>query len=250
VVGNGPVPIDVALVPSAAGIAPGRVVIVIDQIRASTTITTALDLDCSELVLAGDVETARRLRLEHGHLLAGEQQAVKPADFDFDNSPSELSRSDIRGRSLVLCSTNGTAVVARLRLADTLLVGCLRNARAVAGAALRVVGATGSIQAVCCGTEGAFALDDAVAAGVIVGWISELAVGIGRRVELSDAARAAVMISRSFPSHLAAMTESAGGRTLVRVGALDDIGFCAEVDASEAVPVLVPGDLLRMEALA
>jgi len=250
VVGNGPVPIDVALMPSAARVIPGRVVIVIDQIRASTTITTALDLGCSELVLAGDVETARRLRLEHGHLLAGEQQAVKPADFDFDNSPSELSRSDMRGRGLVLCSTNGTAVVARLRTADTLLIGCLRNARAVAGAALRVAGATGSIQAVCCGTEGAFALDDAVAAGVIVGRIGELAAGIGRQVELSDAARAAVMISRSFPSLLAAMTDSAGGRTLVRVGARDDIGFCAEVDASEAAPILVPGDLLRIEARA
>jgi 2-phosphosulfolactate phosphatase len=250
VVGNGPIPIDVALMPSAAGVVPGRVVIVIDQIRASTTITTALDLGCSELVLAGDVETARRLRLEHGHLLAGEQQAVKPADFDFDNSPSELSRSDIRGRSLVLCSTNGTAVVTRLRTADHLLIGCLRNARAVAGAALRLAGATGSIQAVCCGTRGAFALDDAVAAGVIVGRIGELAAGIGRQVELTDAARAAVMIRRSFPSLLAAMTDSAGGRTLVRVGARDDIGFCAEVDASETAPVLVPGDLLRIEALA
>lgn len=249
VVDNGPIPIDAALVPSAAGVVPGRVVIVIDQIRASTTITTALDLGCSELVLAGDVETARRLGREHGYLLAGEQHAIKPADFDFDNSPSELSRSDIRGRSLVLCSTNGTAVVTRLRTADRLLIGCLRNARAVAGAALRLAGPTGSIQVVCCGTEGAFALDDTVAAGVIVGRIVELAAGIGREVELTDAARAAVVIRRSFPSLLAAMTDSAGGRTLVRVGARDDIAFCAEEDASETAPVLVPGDPLRIEAL-
>jgi 2-phosphosulfolactate phosphatase len=249
VVANAPIPVDVALIPSAAGVVPGRVVIVIDQIRASTTITTALDLGCDELVLAGDVETARRLGRPHGRLLAGEQRAIKPDGFDFDNSPSELSRADIRGRSLVLCTTNGTFVVDRLRAADHLLIGCVRNARAVAAAALRLAGEAGSIQLVCCGTQGVFVLDDAVAAGVIVGRIGELAAAIGREVALTDAARAAVMIRGSFPSLLAAMTGSNGGRTLVRIGAPDDIGFCAEEDASETVPALVRGDLLRIEAL-
>lgn len=238
---SGPLSIDVALVPSAAGIVPGRVIIVIDQIRASTTITTALDLGCSELLLAGDVETARRLGREDGRLLAGEQQGIKPDDFDFDNSPSELSRADIRGRNLVLCTTNGTAVVSHLRTADHLLIGCLRNARAVAAAALRLAGETGSILVVCGGSEGMFVLDDTVAAGVIVGRIGELAAGAGRAVRLSDAATAAVMVHRSFPSLLAAMTDSDGGRTLVRIGAPDDIAFCAEEDASETVPFLVRG---------
>jgi 2-phosphosulfolactate phosphatase len=249
VAANPPIPLDVALTRSAAGVVPGRVVIVIDQIRASTTITTALDLGCDELLLAGDVETARLLGRSNGRLLAGEQHAIRPDGFDFDNSPSELSRADIRGRRLVLCTTNGTFVVNGLRAADHLLIGCLRNARAVAAAALRLAGEAGDIQAVCCGTEGTFVLDDAVAAGVIVGRIAELAAATGREVALTDAARAALMVRRSFPSLLAAMTDSDGGRTLARIGAPDDIAFCAQEDASETVPVLVRGDELRIELL-
>jgi phosphosulfolactate phosphohydrolase-like enzyme len=102
---------------------------------------------------------------------------------------------------------------------------------------------------VCAGSEGAFVLDDAVAAGVIVGRLAEGAARAGREVELTDAARAAVAIRAAFPDLLDAMTTSNGGHTLVRIGAPDDIGFCAEEDASETVPVLVPGDLLRIEAL-
>jgi 2-phosphosulfolactate phosphatase len=269
-VANGQIEIDVALVPGSAGVEAGRVLIVVDQIRASTTITTALDLGCSELLLAGDVGTARRLRDGTDRLLAGEQRAVKPPDFDFDNSPVELSRADLRGRRLVLCTTNGTAVVSQLRDADRLLIGCLRNASAVAAAALDLAdgdgdnveqgggpaGGGGSIQVVCAGLEGRFVLDDAVAAGVIVERLVEAAgiagsdTGAARRLVLSDAAEAAIRIRRSFPSLLAAMTDSNGGATLVRIGAPEDIAFCAEEDASATVPALVRGQDLRIVALA
>ena len=244
--------VDVALLPAAASVSAGRVLIVVDQVRASTTITTALDLGCAELILAGDVATARRLGHGTGRLLAGEQQARKPPDFDFDNSPSELSRADIRGCGLVLCTTNGTAVVSRLRGADHLLVGCLRNARAVAEAAVRLAGAAAGdagIQVVCAGSEGDFVLDDAVAAGVIVGRIGEWAAATGRDVELTDAARAAVLVRDGFPSLLAAMADSNGGDTLARIGRPDDIAFCAEEDASGTVPMLAPGEGLRIVRL-
>ena len=169
--------IDVALVPRAARVAPGRVLIVIDQIRASTTITTVLDLGCSDLFLAGDVRAARRLGRMTGSLIAGERLARKPPGFDFDNSPSELARARLDGRSLVLSTTNGTAVLRRLRGADDVLVGCLRNARAVASAAVglaRAAGPGGSVQVVCAGRLGRFVIEDAVAAGVIVGRIVEV----------------------------------------------------------------------------
>ena len=245
--------IDVALVPGAARVEGSWILIVVDQIRASTTITVALDLGCSELLLAADVEAARRLGRGPGRLLAGEQQAVMPEDFDFDNSPVELSRADIRGRSLVLCTTNGTAVVSRLRDAGHLLIGCIRNARAVAAVALRLAGETdppAGIQVICAGLEGRFVLDDATAAGVIVGRLVEAAREVGLEPALTDAAEAAVRIRRSFPTLLAAMTDSNGGATLRRIGATGDIAFCAEEDASETVPALVRGEELRITAMA
>ncbi len=248
-----PVVVDVSLVPAAAAVAAGRVLIVVDQIRASTTITAALDLGCAELLLAGDVATARRLRGSSDRLLAGEQLAQKPPDFDFDNSPTELAQADIRGRSLVLCTTNGTAVVDRLRAADHLLIGCLRNARAVAATALALAGADGGsreITVVCAGREGRFVLDDAVAAGVIAARIAEQAGDAHMDVTLTDGAQAAIRLWSSFPDLLTAMTVSDGGHTLRRIGCPEDIGFCAEEDLSQTVPMLVAGPDLRIVAAA
>jgi 2-phosphosulfolactate phosphatase len=245
--------IDVALVPQTARVAPGRVLIVIDQIRASTTITTVLDLGCTDLFLAGDVRAARRLGRLSGSLIAGERLARKPPGFDFDNSPSELARAGLGGRSLVLSTTNGTAVLRRFRAADAVLVGCLRNARAVAAAAVglaRASGPDGSVQVVCAGRLGRFVIEDAVAAGVIVGRIAEVLGGDGEPAVLTDAAAAAVRLRASFPDLLAAMAQSDGGATLREIGQPDDIAFCAEEDASSTVPRLVAGEPMRIVALA
>jgi 2-phosphosulfolactate phosphatase len=244
--------IDVALIPQAAGILPGRVLIVIDQIRASTTITTVLDLGCTDLFLAGDVRAARRLGRVTGSLIAGERHARKPPGFDFDNSPSELARAGLGGRSLVLSTTNGTAVLRRFRAADAVLVGCLRNARAVAVAAIglaRASGQDGSIQVVCAGRLGTFVIEDAVAAGVIVGRMVEILGDDGDPAELTDAAAAAVRLRASFPDLLSAMAQSDGGATLREIGRPDDIAFCAEEDASGMVPRLVAGEPMRIVAL-
>ena len=245
--------IDVALVPQTARVAPGRVLIVIDQIRASTTITTVLDLGCTDLFLAGDVRAARRLGRLTGSLIAGERLARKPPGFDFDNSPSELARAGLGGRSLVLSTTNGTAVLRRFRAADAVLVGCLRNARAVAAAAVglaRASGPDGSVQVVCAGKLGRFVIEDAVAAGVIVGRIAEVLGDDGEPAVLTDAAVAAVRLRASFPDLLAAMAQSDGGATLREIGQPDDIAFCAEEDASSTVPRLVAGEPMRIVALA
>jgi 2-phosphosulfolactate phosphatase len=245
--------IDVALVPQTARVAPGRVLIVIDQIRASTTITTVLDLGCTDLFLAGDVRAARRLGRLTGSLIAGERLARKPPGFDFDNSPSELARAGLGGRSLVLSTTNGTAVLRRFRAADAVLVGCLRNARAVAAAAVglaRASGPDGSVQVVCAGRLGRFVIEDAVAAGVIVGRIAEVLGDDGEPAVLTDAAVAAVRLRASFPDLLAAMAQSDGGATLREIGQPDDIAFCAEEDASSTVPRLVAGEPMRIVAIS
>ena len=245
--------IDVALVPQTARVAPGRVLLVIDQIRASTTITTVLDLGCTDLFLAGDVRAARRLGRLTGSLIAGERLARKPPGFDFDNSPSELARAGLGGRSLVLSTTNGTAVLRRFRAADAVLVGCLRNARAVAAAAVglaRASGPDGSVQVVCAGRLGRFVIEDAVAAGVIVGRIAEVLGDDGEPAVLTDAAVAAVRLRASFPDLLAAMAQSDGGATLREIGQPDDIAFCAEEDASSTVPRLVAGEPMRIVAIS
>ena len=170
--------------------------------------TDALDRGCAELIVTGSIREARRVARERGSLLAGERGGVTPPGFDANNSPHELRALGLGGRRLVLCTSNGTAVLSRLRRMPLVLMGCLLNARACAEAALGEAEARGiGIGIVCAGTEGGFALDDAVAAGVIVSRILEAAQSRGRRCRLSDAARAAVRLRAAYPDELTALRE-------------------------------------------
>jgi 2-phosphosulfolactate phosphatase len=249
------VDVDVVLVPDAMAAASARtrarVVIVIDQIRASTTITTLLDLGCSRLLLEGSVAGARRLARDTGSLLVGERHARRPPGFDFDNSPSALSRADLRGRSVVLSTTNGTAVLRRFRRSPRVLVGCLRNARACAMTAIGLVGDDHDlIRIVCAGREGRFNMEDAIAAGVIAGHILDGARALGREPSVTDGAEAAVRLRASYPDLLAALELSDGGRVLHEIGQEEDIAFCAEEDASSTVPILRDGEPMEIRAFA
>jgi 2-phosphosulfolactate phosphatase len=246
------VQIDVALVPAEARPSTAGVRIVIDEIRASTTITTLLDLGCSDLYISGAVDAAKRLAAATGSLLAGERHALRPPGFDYDNSPTILSRAAdrIRGRGVILCTTNGTAVLRSLTGRGRILVGCIRNASAVAHAAVDLALAEGSdVQVVCAGQQGRFNIDDAVAAGVIVGRMRDRLAGSGAAFELTDPADAAVRLRESYPDLLTALILSEGGRTLRRIGQEDDIAFCAAEDASSTVPEFLDGSPARIGRL-
>jgi 2-phosphosulfolactate phosphatase len=157
---------------------------------------------------------------------------------------------DLRERSVVLSTTNGTAVIHRLRRAEPVLVGCIRNATAVAAAALALAGeGSGIIRVVCAGREGLFVLDDAVAAGLIASRLAEAVALAGGVAVLTDAARASVRLRDSWPTLLAALEASDGGATLRRIGAPEDIAFCAEEDRSTTVPIVRYDGHMRAVAL-
>ena len=242
--------IDVALVPQAARPADPAAFIVIDEIRASTTITTLLDIGCSDIYIEGVLAAARRRGSETGSILVGERHLRLPAGFDFNNSPTMLSRAGVQGRSVVLSTTNGTAILKMLRRSEHVLVCCLRNARACGEAAVRLAEARGvGIRVVCAGRLRRFVLEDAVAAGVIVTRIVEAAGARGIDTNLTDAARVAVRLRDSYPDALTALLDSDGGRVLREIGQEEDTPFCAEVDVTDTVPILRDGSPMRIERL-
>ena len=243
--------IDVALVPSEARSWRDTVCIVIDELRASSTITTLLDSGCSRLYLTSGLQTARRLGREHDGLLVGEREGIRPPGFDFNNSPAELSRGDVRGRVVVLSTSNGTKVLSQLTDTPATLIGCLLNARVSAEAAVSLAGQFGArVGVVCAGTLGRFALDDAVAAGVLVERITAALRSRGEEASLTEAAVAAVRLYRSYPDLVTPLRESVAGRLVTKLGAGDDVPFCARVDVSSSVPILRPGAPLIVERLA
>jgi 2-phosphosulfolactate phosphatase len=242
--------IDVALVPQAARLDDPAIFIVVDEIRASTTMVALLDFGCTDVYVEGNLDVARRLGRETGSIVLGERHLRRPAGFDFANSPTALSRAGISGGGAVLSTTNGTAILKMLRRSEVVLVGCLRNARACGLAAFRLAEARGvGVRVVCAGQRRRFVLEDAIAAGVIVARVVEAAAAGGVGANLSDAARAAIRLGEDYPDTLAALIDSDGGRTLQAIGEAEDIAFCAEVDVTDTVPMLRDGRPMRIERL-
>ena len=111
---DAPLEIDVRFVPRLAPPGDPAVRVVVDEIRASTTLTTLIELGCPVVHIGGSLVASRRLARETGSLLVGERQGRRPAGFDLSNSPVALRRAGAGGRSVVLSTTNGTATLRRL----------------------------------------------------------------------------------------------------------------------------------------
>jgi 2-phosphosulfolactate phosphatase len=236
--------LDVAFVPSLASPGPhpalpararARLVcIVVDVIRASTSLITMVERGATQVFIAGAIDTARAAAPRLGAVLAGEQDGLAPPGFDYGNSPVELSHAPLEGRSVVFVTTNGTAAIRAVTDASAVLVGALRNGEAVCREAWAAATAQGdNLTIVCAGREHGFGIDDAYCAGYLVHRV--LQVG---SPELTDAAMAAAALFRSEPNALAVFSQSAAGRNVVRLGLTEDIAYCAQQNVSRVVPRL------------
>ena len=210
--------------PDEAGAAPTG--IVIDVIRATSTICQALASGYERVFCAAEVEEARALREALGEgVLGGERKATPIPGFDFGNSPREYLEP--AGRTLILSTTNGTrAVVATAQRCERVLIASLLNLSAVVEAA-RDAGENALV--VCAGVQGTLALDDAFVAGRIVqllGW------------ERTDAAEAAARLVTTWSGAEEAFRASKSGRNLMdNAPELEaDISYCARESAFEVVP--------------
>jgi 2-phosphosulfolactate phosphatase len=211
----------VAFTPVEATSAP--VGIVVDVLRATSTITQALASGYEGVYCAAEIDEARALREKMGKgLLGGERDAVQIEGFDVGASPREFV-GEPRERTVIFSTTNGTrAILETAARCDEVLLGSLLNLDAVAGAA-RERGE--DVVLVCAGFQGKFALDDAYCAGRIV----QLLDG-----EPTDSSKAAEAIARAWPD----AHEGLLARTYGPPGLEEDIAFCAQVSVLDVVPRL------------
>ncbi len=218
--------VHVALIPDEAGKAPTG--IVIDVIRATSTICQALASGYEKVLCTAEIEEARALREELGAgVLGGERANVLIPGFDLGNSPREYIAP--RDGPLILTTTNGTrAIVAAGRRCQRVYVASLLNLGAVVEA---VRADAEDVLVVCAGVQGALALDDAFVAGRIVQELD---------CERTDAAEAAARLVTTWASVDDAFRASKSGRNLLE-NAPDleaDIAFCARESVLEVVPQL------------
>lgn len=228
----------------------GSTVIVVDLLRASTTILTALEAGAVAVRPFAQLEQARQAAAasrpaEGGPqpLLAGERNAIPPPGFDLGNSPLEYTPQRVAGRTILFTSTNGTAALCQAVAAQRVLVGCLRNRAAVARAAASAP--SDSIQILCAGTDGHPTSEDLFAAGAI----AEAVLSHGPRTLGGAAAEALALWGRvtqpaceGGPAGQIAdwIRSTPHGQTLAAAGFEADIDFCSQLDLSELTPAFDP----------
>ncbi len=270
-----PLIVDVLLTPAELGgghkVGAAVVAIVIDVIRATTTLAVVFDRGCARVLVAGDIPEARAFVAGHPgrYLLAGESGGLRPPGFDFGNSPVELASAPLAGRELVFCTTNGTRALRASAGARAILAGSLRNAEAVCRVALGRVAAlspatlatpvqtreattetasearvepeerVADVVIVCSGRLGRPAVDDTLCAGALLDHLERLAPRYGYALQMRDGARLARAVSAGTLAIFDLLRASAAGQAIVSVGLEHDLALCAAMDVSASVPLVV-----------
>lgn len=223
----------------------GQTAVVIDVLRATSVITTALESGAREVIPVKTVEEAQNLYAQCDTaktLRGGERNALKIEGFDLSNSPLEYKKKVVEGKTLILTTTNGTNAINNIIGADEVVLACFRNGAAVVE---HIVGLShrGSrdIAIVCAGTESHFSLDDGLCAGMIIELLKQQT-----EVKTDDIG---LLLHRFYNESKDNLFGALSGcyhlKRLFTLGFYDDIKFCLETNCVQTVPVLKDGKIVR-----
>ncbi|HEY4235295.1 MAG TPA: 2-phosphosulfolactate phosphatase [Lacipirellulaceae bacterium] len=225
----------------------GSTVVVIDLLRASTTICQAIVSGATEVVPFLEIDEARAAAATAPDrdriVLGGERGGRRIEGFDLGNSPAEYTREAVAGRRVFLTTTNGTRALNHARLARRVVVGAFVNLSAVAES----VRSEPRIDILCAGTDGEFTREDLLVAGAMVDAICFSDESVGKQNDAAaevrldwrrtcEAARAA---GRTVTKHLSVeLRDTSGGRNVLSIGMDRDLVDCAQIDKLDIVPEL------------
>jgi 2-phosphosulfolactate phosphatase len=216
----------------------GKPVVVVDILRATTTIVAALANGARAVVPAGATDEAIRIaqNLKDDVLLAGERKGERISGFALGNSPLEMTRETVAGKTLVMSTTNGTLAIQAAASGNPVFIGSATNFSAAVERARDAFAAAGEIVVLCAGRERGFALEDAYAAGRFAHAL--IPEGMRRRLQLNDAAVAALeLVKRYGERWKRAISASAAARELGAKGFKEDVRAATASDCYDLVPV-------------
>ena len=215
----------------------GRVVAVIDVLRASTTIAVALSNGARAIIPmeSPDDAVTRLKQFERGAVrLAGERRMLKMDGFDLGNSPAEHTREAVESKTVLLSTTNGTKTLLAVQGARDVVVASYVNLSAVSAMLRTALRGGADITLVCAGQDRQFALEDAACAGRYVHAVSRRLINL----DMNDAAFSASLIDKKFGDNLVRLFDTAAhGRALAAAGFAEDLVACARVDSYPVIPV-------------
>ena len=215
----------------------GRVIAIVDVLRASTSIAVALANGAKSVIPFDSPEEAvtRRLSLDKSEVrLAGERKMLMIPGFDLGNSPREFTSEAIEGKTVLMVTTNGTGSLTAVQGARDVVVASYVNFSAVL-ALLRTAARGGTdIAIICSGRERQFSLEDSACAGRYARHIAKRLTG----AELNDAARAAMLVDKKYGDNIRKLFgDSTHGRALAEAGFEEDLALCAGIDTYSVVPI-------------
>ncbi len=215
-----------------------KAVVVIDVLRATSTMVVGLENGCKAFIPVGTVEEAKKLVAEQrkpDFLLGGERRALRLEGFHLGNSPRDYLPEKVKDKIVVMTTTNGTAALIAAQKAAKVFIGAFLNLSAVVTALKKT---KCDILIACAGEKGLFCLEDTLCAGALVKKLMET----DKEVSLTDAALMAKILYTHFEDDLYGILSSCEwGRYLIGLGLEEDVRICAQVDVSRSAPIFLGG---------
>ncbi len=222
----------------------GKTVVVIDVLRASTSIATALHNGAKEIIPVTTVERAVKIsgNLFGDYVLrGGERNGRMIEGFNLGNSPFDYSEDKVRGKAIIFSSTNGSLAIEKARFARDMVIGAFVNISSVVQFIKEL---RQDFFVVCGGTSGRFSLEDTVCAGML---IQKLAEEEGADLSLSDSAIAASLLHKGYRRNILKMVKnSEHGRFLSDIGFGKDLPACAAIDTVPVLPLWI-GNVIKVK---
>jgi 2-phosphosulfolactate phosphatase len=225
--------------------AKGTHVVMIDVLRASSTIVQACANGIERIIPVCQVEDATKLAptLEKRKtLLGGEREGRMIEGFDLGNSPLEYASKAVKGKTLIFSTTNGTVAIAQSAAAKEIVVGCFLNLSAVITHLLSL--RPKKIAFLCAGNQGQLSLEDFVCGGLMV---RKLAQSYRGKLALNDGAVAGTALADTMTDIGEVVRSSTHGRRLAELGFQSDLEFCSRIDKYATVPVVVDGRISGLD---
>lgn len=217
----------------------GKLVVMIDVLRASSTIITALANGCRGFIpiLSPDQGKEKAQQFEKERiLLGGEREGIKIKGFDLGNSPREYKRELVKDKTIIFSTTNGVKTLEMVKSAYKIIIASFLNLQAVCNYCTNY---QGNILIICAGKEGKFSLEDTACAGMIINSLKDVFPGACQE---SDANLIAQLLYGKFSNNiLEILRKSQHGRYLGSIGLEKDLKFCSQLDFFHIVPIFRDG---------
>ena len=216
----------------------GKTTVVIDVLRATTVIATAVKNGAREVIPVGTIEFAVKIsgNAFGGYtLLGGERNTKKIDGFNLGNSPFEYTEETVSGKSIILFTTNGSKAIVKAKFSENLFMCCLNNLKSIAGHLLNI---DKDVVILCSGSHGMFCIEDTVCAGILASEIRKRKPD----VEFTDAVKASIVLSEHYEHDLInLLTECEHGKLLTANGYERDIEYCARLNNLDVIPFFSSG---------